>query len=61
LVEEVVSNESQESTSSEGLVTPSSGAWPYEAMERGLARPAIRKKTVGKQKSRIDRSKNSGI
>jgi hypothetical protein len=38
LVEQVVSNESQESPNSEGLVTHSSGDWPYEAMERDLAR-----------------------
>jgi hypothetical protein len=41
-VEQVVSDESQGSPRSEGLVTHSSGAWPYEAMERGLVRPTVR-------------------
>jgi len=41
-VEQVVSDEGQESPSSEGLVTHSSGDWPYEASERGLTRPAVR-------------------
>jgi hypothetical protein len=27
------------------MVTHSTNAWPYEAMERGLAIPTVRKKT----------------
>jgi hypothetical protein len=56
LVEQIVSYESQESPSSEGLVTPSSADWPYEAMERGLARPAVRgrKLKAGKGFRKVD-------
>jgi len=50
LVKHVVFNKSQEFPSSEGVVTPSSFAWPYEAVERGLARPAVkRRKTANGQ------------
>jgi hypothetical protein len=47
LVKHFVSDESQEFPSSEELVTNSSGAWPYEAMERGLANPAVRRRKTG--------------
>jgi hypothetical protein len=58
----MVSDESQDYPKLRRMVTHSSGAWPYEAMERGLAMPAVRRrKTGGEQESKIDRIKNSGI
>jgi len=54
LVKQVASNESQEFPISEGLVTYPSGAWPYEAVERGLARPAARIIKTGGGQDRND-------
>jgi hypothetical protein len=49
-----------ETSSSEGLVTLSSGAGPYEAMERDLARPAVNRKKLGvcKGGQRVDGVRN---
>jgi len=41
-VEQIGSNESQGYPSTKRWFTHSSSAWPYEAMERGLAWPVVR-------------------